>query len=71
MKADNRERFLADEKAYLDEWQLSDEAKQAADKTAQDAQNAFNQADQKVKQLQPGYQKAVDVADELRRWPIG
>lgn len=29
MKAENRERFLADEKAYLDEWQLSDEAKQA------------------------------------------
>ena len=29
MKEDNRTRFLADEKAYLDEWQLSDEAKQA------------------------------------------
>jgi protocatechuate 4,5-dioxygenase alpha chain len=29
MKAENRERFLADEKAYLDEWQLSEEAKQA------------------------------------------
>ena len=29
MKAENRERFLANEKAYLDEWQLSDEAKQA------------------------------------------
>lgn len=29
MKAENRERFLADEKTYLDEWQLSDEAKQA------------------------------------------
>jgi protocatechuate 4,5-dioxygenase alpha chain len=29
MKAENRERFLADEKAYLDEWQLSDEAKKA------------------------------------------
>jgi protocatechuate 4,5-dioxygenase alpha chain len=29
MKAENRERFLADEKAYLDEWNLSDEAKQA------------------------------------------
>jgi protocatechuate 4,5-dioxygenase alpha chain len=29
MKAENRERFLADEKAYLDEWKLSDEAKQA------------------------------------------
>ena len=29
MKAENRERFLAGEKAYLDEWQLSDEAKQA------------------------------------------
>jgi protocatechuate 4,5-dioxygenase alpha chain len=29
MKAENRERFLADEKAYLDEWPLTDEAKQA------------------------------------------
>jgi protocatechuate 4,5-dioxygenase, alpha chain len=29
MKAENRERFLADEKAYLDEWQLSEEAKKA------------------------------------------
>ena len=29
MKAENRERFKSDEKAYLDEWQLSDEAKQA------------------------------------------
>jgi protocatechuate 4,5-dioxygenase alpha chain len=29
MKAENRERFLADEKAYLDEWQISDAAKQA------------------------------------------
>lgn len=29
MKKDNRDRFLADEKAYLDEWPLSDEAKQA------------------------------------------
>ena len=29
MKAENRERFLADEKAYLDEWQISEEAKQA------------------------------------------
>jgi protocatechuate 4,5-dioxygenase alpha chain len=29
MKAENRERFLTDEKAYLDEWNLSDEAKQA------------------------------------------
>ena len=29
MKEENRTRFLADEKAYLDEWQLSDEAKEA------------------------------------------
>ena len=29
MKAENRERFKADERAYLDEWQLSDEAKDA------------------------------------------
>lgn len=29
MKAENRERFKADEKAYLDEWKLSDEAKAA------------------------------------------
>jgi protocatechuate 4,5-dioxygenase alpha chain len=29
MKAENRERFLADEKAYLDEWQISEEAKKA------------------------------------------
>ena len=29
MKAENRERFLADERAYLDEWPLSDEQKQA------------------------------------------
>jgi len=29
MKAENRERFKADERAYLGEWQLSDEAKAA------------------------------------------
>jgi len=29
MKAENRDRFRADEKAYLDEWKLSDEAKAA------------------------------------------
>ena len=29
MKEANRERFLADERAYLDEWPLSEEAKQA------------------------------------------
>ncbi len=29
MKADNRERFLADERAYLDEWKLTDAAKRA------------------------------------------
>lgn len=29
MKAKNRDRFRADEKAYLDEWPLSDEAKDA------------------------------------------
>jgi protocatechuate 4,5-dioxygenase alpha chain len=29
MKAENRERFLADERAYLDEWKMSEEAKQA------------------------------------------
>ncbi len=29
MKAENRERFKADEKAYLDEWPISDEAKAA------------------------------------------
>lgn len=29
MKPENRERFLADEKAYLDEWRISDEQKQA------------------------------------------
>jgi protocatechuate 4,5-dioxygenase, alpha chain len=29
MKPDNRERFKADEKAYLDEWKLSDDAKAA------------------------------------------
>ena len=29
MKAENRERFKADEKTYLDEWKLSDAAKQA------------------------------------------
>jgi protocatechuate 4,5-dioxygenase alpha chain len=29
MKAENRERFLADERAYLDEWPISEEAKQA------------------------------------------
>lgn len=29
MKGDNRERFKADERAYLDEWDLSDEAKDA------------------------------------------
>lgn len=29
MKAENRERWKADEAAYLDEWQLTDEQKQA------------------------------------------
>ena len=29
MKAENRARFKADERAYLDEWQLSDEVKDA------------------------------------------
>ena len=29
MKAENRERWKADERAYLDEWQLSEEQKQA------------------------------------------
>jgi protocatechuate 4,5-dioxygenase alpha chain len=29
MKGDNRERFKADERAYLDEWKLSEEAKRA------------------------------------------
>lgn len=29
MKAENRERFKADERAYLDEWPISDEAKEA------------------------------------------
>jgi protocatechuate 4,5-dioxygenase, alpha chain len=29
MRADNRERFLADERAYLDEWQLTEDQKQA------------------------------------------
>ena len=29
MKEENRERFLADERAYLDEWPISEEAKQA------------------------------------------
>lgn len=29
MKEENRKRFLADEKAYLDEWPLTDAAKQA------------------------------------------
>jgi protocatechuate 4,5-dioxygenase, alpha chain len=28
MKAENRERFLADEKAYLDEWDITDKAKE-------------------------------------------
>ena len=29
MKAENRERFKADERAYLDEWPLTDEQKEA------------------------------------------
>jgi protocatechuate 4,5-dioxygenase alpha chain len=29
MKAENRERFLANERAYLDEWPMSEEQKQA------------------------------------------
>ena len=29
MKPENRERFLADERAYLDEWPMSEEQKQA------------------------------------------
>ena len=30
MKAENRKRFLADQRAYLDEWPMSEEQKQAA-----------------------------------------
>jgi len=29
MKAENRDRFFADQKAYLDEWEMTDEQKQA------------------------------------------
>ena len=29
MKADNRRRFLADERAYLDEWAMTEDQKQA------------------------------------------
>ena len=29
MKAENRERFKADERAYLDEWPMTEEQKQA------------------------------------------
>jgi protocatechuate 4,5-dioxygenase, alpha chain len=29
MRAENRERFLTDERAYLDEWQMTEEQKQA------------------------------------------
>jgi len=29
MKSENRERFLANERAYLDEWQMSEDQKQA------------------------------------------
>lgn len=29
MKPENRERFLADERAYLDEWEMTEEQKQA------------------------------------------
>ena len=29
MRAENRERFLADERAYLDEWQMTEDQKQA------------------------------------------
>ena len=29
MKAENRERFLADERAYLDEWKMTEDQKQA------------------------------------------
>jgi protocatechuate 4,5-dioxygenase alpha chain len=29
MRAENRERFLADERAYLDEWDMTEEQKQA------------------------------------------
>jgi len=29
IKAENRQRFLADERAYLDEWKISEEQKQA------------------------------------------
>ena len=29
MKADNRERFMADERAYLDDWDMTEEQKQA------------------------------------------
>ncbi|MDX1947487.1 MAG: c-type cytochrome domain-containing protein [Pirellulaceae bacterium] len=42
-------------------------AKQASDKAATDAMTAFTQADQKVKQLMPTYQKAVDERTAAER----
>jgi WD40 repeat protein len=41
--------------------------KQGSDKAATDAQNAMNQADQKVKQVQPNYQKAIDERTAAER----
>ena len=41
--------------------------KQGSDKAAADAQTAFNTADQKVKQVQPNYQKAIDERTAAER----
>jgi WD40 repeat protein len=41
--------------------------KQTSDKGATDAQTAFNTADQKVKQVQPNYQKAIDERTAAER----
>jgi WD40 repeat protein len=61
---------LATEKAFVDAEtarKTAETEKQAADKAATDAQNALTQADQKVKQIAPNYQKAIDERTAAER----
>ena len=60
----------AADKAFTDADALrktAETAKQAADKAAADAQTAMTQADQKLKQLMPVYQKAMDERTAAER----
>ena len=67
-KAD--EAKVAADKVYADAdaaRKTAETAKQAADKAVTDAQTAMNQADQKVKQIAPNFQKAMDERTTAER----